>query len=71
MWCGHLFRSTRLAERSLLCAHARERGARALEERLGSRKPASVPVSTTPDIEAGVAEDSAQVASAAGEGPLE
>ncbi|CAL8468418.1 g7958 [Coccomyxa elongata] len=52
-------------------ARRRERGARALEERLGARKPASVPVSTIADIEAGVAEDSAQVASAAGEGPLE
>ncbi|EIE19425.1 DUF1751-domain-containing protein [Coccomyxa subellipsoidea C-169] len=50
-------------------ARRRERGARALEERLGSRKPASVPVSTNADIEAPLAEDrTAQAVSSGAEG---
>lgn len=53
----------------LVCYGFRERGARALEERLGARMPASMPVSTNADIEAGVSEDRPpQPVSSAGEG---
>jgi len=51
------------------CYGIRERGARALEERLGARKPASMPVSTDADVEAGIPEDRPpQAGSSTGEG---